>query len=77
MCLDVPVVQATWLPANKYIVGDWSRVSKVVTEGLSLEFAEQDGDNFRKNNITARIEADIAFEVEQPDAVIYGDFTAV
>jgi HK97 family phage major capsid protein len=74
----VQVLKASsWLPANKYYVGDWSRVSKVVTEGLGLEFSETEGSNFVNNNITARIEAQVGFAVEQPAAVIYGDFTAV
>lgn len=74
----VQVLKASsWLPANKYYVGDWSRVSKVVTEGLGLEFSETEGSNFVNNNITARIEAQVGFAVEQPSAVIYGDFTAV
>lgn len=68
---------SSWLPANKYYVGDWSRVSKITTEGLSLEFSETEGSNFVNNNITARIEAQVACEVEQPAALIYGDFTAV
>lgn len=73
----IPVVKANWLTANKYFVGDWSRVKKVTTEGLGLEFSESDEDNFRKNNITARIEAQVALAIEQPLAIIYGDFTAV
>jgi len=74
----VQVMKASsWLPANKYYVADWSRVSKVSTEGLSLEFSETEGSNFVNNNITARIEAQVGFAVEQPNAVIYGDFTAV
>jgi HK97 family phage major capsid protein len=74
----VQVLKASnWLPANKYYVGDWSRVSKVTTEGLSLEFSETEGSNFVNNNITARIEAQVGFVVEQPAAIIYGDFTAV
>ncbi len=72
-----PVVKANWLAANKYYVGDWSTVSKVVTEGLSVEFSESDEDNFRKNNITARIEAQVGLAIHRPDSVIYGDFTAV
>lgn len=72
----VQVLKATWLPANKYYVGDWSRVNKVNTEGLSLEFSEVEGTNFVKNNITARIESQTALAVEQPLALIYGDFTA-
>jgi HK97 family phage major capsid protein len=72
----IPVYKATWLASNKYFVGDWSRVNKVVTQGLSLEFSEQEGTNFVKNNITARIESQTALAVEQPAAIIYGDFTA-
>lgn len=73
----IPIYQATWLTANKYFVGDWTRVNKIVTEGLSLEFSEVEGTNFVKNNITARIEAQVALAVEQPLALVYGDFTAV
>lgn len=73
----IPLVKATWIAANKYFVGDWSRISKVTTEGLSLEFSETEGTNFTTNNITARIEAQVALAVEQPAALIFGDFTAV
>jgi HK97 family phage major capsid protein len=72
----VQVLKATWLAANKYFVGDWTRVNKITTEGLSLEFSETEGTNFVKNNITARIEAQVALAVEQPLALVYGDFTA-
>jgi hypothetical protein len=71
------VLKATWLSANKYFVGDWSRVNKINTEGLSLEFSDVEGDNFTKNNITARIESQTALAVEQPLALVFGDFTAV
>jgi len=73
----IPLVKANWLAANKYYVGDWSRVNKIVTEGLSLEFSETEGTNFVTNNITARIEAQVGLAVEQPAAIVYGDFTAV
>jgi HK97 family phage major capsid protein len=72
----IPIFKANWLAANKYYVGDWSRINKIVTEGLSLEFSETEGTNFVTNNITARIEAQVGLAVEQPAAIIYGDFTA-
>lgn len=72
----IPVYKATWLAANKYFVGDWSRVKKVVTQGLGLDFSEEEGTNFVKNEITARIEAQVAVAVEQPAALIFGDFSA-
>ena len=73
----IPLLKANWLAANKYYVGDWSRINKIVTEGLSLEFSETEGSNFVNNNITARIEAQVGLAVEQPAAIIYGDFTSV
>jgi len=73
----IPIFKANWLAANKYYVGDWSRVNKIVTEGLSLEFSETEGTNFVTNNITARIEAQVGLAVEQPAAIVYGDFTAI
>jgi len=72
----IAIYRANWLAANKYYVGDWTRVNKIVTEGLSLEFSEVEGTNFVNNNITARIESQVGLAVEQPAAIIYGDFTA-
>lgn len=72
----LPVYKASWIPADRYIIGDWSFADKVVTEGLGVEFSSEDSDNFRKNNITARAEAQVALAVQRPDAFIFGDFTA-
>jgi HK97 family phage major capsid protein len=73
----IPLVKATWMTANKYFVADWSRINKVTTEGLSLDFSEEEGTNFVKNQVTARIEAQVALAVEDKLAILYGDFTAV
>ncbi len=72
----VPLFKSTFVTSDKYFVGDWTEINRVVTEGLSLEFSEHDEDNFRKNNITARIEAQIGLAIHRPTAIIYGDFTA-
>ena len=72
----IALVKGNWIAANKYIVGDWSRVNKVTTEGITLEFSEVEGTNFVENNITGRVEAQIGLAVEQPAAVIFGDFTS-
>ena len=73
----IPTYKATWMTANKYFVGDWTTLAKIVTEGLSVQFSTEDEDNFRKNAITARIEAQIALAIHRTDAFRYGDFTAV
>lgn len=72
----IPVVKANWVTANEYFVGDFSEVNRVVTEGLSLEFSESDGNNFTTNNITARIEAQIGLAIHRASSIILGDFTA-
>ena len=72
----IPVYKATWVAADKYLVGDWSRITKVVTEGFSFSVSEDDSDNFRKNNITAKVEAQVTCAVEQPAGIVFGDFTA-
>jgi HK97 family phage major capsid protein len=73
----IPVYQATWLSDDDdYYVGDWSRIKQVITEGLSLEFSESDGDNFKQNMISSRIEKQCALAVEQPDAIVFGNLSA-
>lgn len=72
--LGVPVLKADWVAATKYYVADWSMIEKVVTEGLSLEFSDQE--RFSFNEIVARIEAQVALAVKQPASIIIGDTDA-
>ena len=72
----VLVRMANWLPANKYYVGNFERFSQPITEGFTFSVSEDDSDNFRKNNLTAKVEQQLAFAVERPSDIIYGDFTA-
>ena len=74
-CLGIPVFKADWVAATKYYVGDWSMIEKVVTEGLSLSFSDQE--RFSLNEIVARIEAQVALAVKQPASLIIGDTDAV
>jgi HK97 family phage major capsid protein len=73
-CLGIPVFKANWVAATKYYVGDWSMIEKVVTEGLSLEFSDQQ--LFSENDIIARIEAQVGLAVKQPASLIIGDTDA-
>lgn len=73
-CLGIPVFKADWVAATKYYVGDWSMIEKVVTEGLSLSFSDQE--RFSLNEIVARIEAQVALAVKQPASLIIGDTDA-
>lgn len=70
----VPVVKASWIPADKYLMGDWSYAKKVIVDGLAVEFFEQDSDNVQRNLITARVESRTVLGIDRPDAFIFGDF---
>lgn len=71
----IPIYKASWVTADTYIVGDWSLAKKVVTDGLAVEFFEQDSDNVQRNLITARIESRTCLAIDRPDAFILGDIT--
>ena len=77
VCNGLRIIPVAWVPINKYALGDWSYAEKVVSESLNVRFFEQDSDNVRKNNITARVEAQVCFAIYRPDAFIYGDFTNI
>lgn len=71
----IPLIVQNNIAANKSLIGDFSRAAIVQTEGVSLEFFEQDQDNVIKNLITARCEARTGFAILRPDAFIYGTNT--
>ena len=71
----MPVFKASWIPADKYLVGDWNEAKKIVVDGLSVQFYEQDRDNVVTNRITAKAEARVVLGIDRPDAFILGDFS--
>ncbi|WP_395045939.1 phage major capsid protein [Flavobacterium sp.] len=70
----VPVYKASWVPVDKYLMGDWAYAKKIAVDGLAVEFFEQDADNVTKNLITARIEQRVVLGIDRPNAFILGDF---
>jgi HK97 family phage major capsid protein len=69
--VGIPLVAQNNMPANKTLIGDFSKAAIVQAEGMSVQFFEQDSDNVQKNLITARIEAREDIAVFRPDAFIY------
>lgn len=69
-----PVYKASWMPVDKYLMGDWNYAKKVAVDGLAIEFFEQDADNVTKNLITARIEQRTVLGIDNGAAFILGDF---
>lgn len=68
--LGIPIYTATWVGGSEAIVGDWRYFEIVQSEGLSLQFFDQDADNVTYNKITARIEASVGFAVLDPAAFV-------
>lgn len=74
----IPVYKTTAIAANTYIVGDWQLGCQFfIREQPTIEFADQDRDNFIKNLITVRIEGRAALAIYRAEAFVYGTFTGV
>jgi hypothetical protein len=52
----VPVIAASWVTDDKVLIFDNSYLERVEVEGLAIEFSYENGENFQKNLVTARIE---------------------
>lgn len=71
--LGVPVAKTTTLTSGDYVVGDFQMGAELlIQDGMTLQFFEQDGDNVKTNQITARIEETIAAPVYGSDYFIKG-----
>ena len=75
--LGIPVYTAAWVGGSEAIIGDWRFFEIIQSEGLSLQFFDQDGDNARYNKITARIEASVGFAVLDPAAFVVQSLDSV
>jgi hypothetical protein len=74
ICNGVPVYKASWIPEDKFLLGDWNYASRAQTEGLKVQFFEQDSDNVQRNVITARVECYEVLVVDRTQAFVLGDF---
>lgn len=75
----VPLIMSTAVNMNDSFVGDWSaqNLRMLIREGLNIEFAYQDADNFKRNLVTVRIESRVGLEVDEPDALRSVDLSGV
>lgn len=77
MIVGIPVYVASWVGGDTAIIADWKYFEIIQSEGLSLQFFEQDGTNVRENKITVRIEASIGFAMLNPLAFSVLNLTTV
>ena len=69
----VPVISASWVTDDKVLILDNNYVERVEVEGLAIEFSYENGDNFQKNLVTARIECYEDINLMLTTSAIYAD----
>ena len=67
------VFESTFIPEDKVLLGDWSKVKIIQVKGINISFTDTDQDDFIKNLVTARCEARVGLAIERPDAFVFGD----
>ena len=69
----VPVISASWVTDDKVLIVDSSYLERVEVEGLAIEFSYENGENFQKNLVTARIECYEDINLMLTTSAIYAD----
>ena len=71
-----PVLSASWVTNDKALVIDSDYIERVETESLAIEFSYENGTNFQKNLITARIECMEEINLMLNSSAIYASINA-
>jgi hypothetical protein len=69
----VPVIAVDWVLTDKVIVVDNAYFERVEAESMNIQFSYEEGNNFTKNLVTARVECMEAFNLMLPTSGIYAD----
>ena len=67
----VPVISASWVANDKALVIDRDYIERVEVESLAIEFSYENGTNFQKNLVTARIECQEEINLMLASSAIY------
>ncbi len=72
----VPVIPTTAVAADDFFVGDFNMGCQLFDRKMpEIEFSYENGDNFEKDLVSAKIRERVAFIIPRTDAFIYGDIT--
>ncbi len=74
--LGRPVYEVNWLTGGKVIVGDWSKVAIVESEGLSMRQSDSHASQFTSNELTYLLERTENVAIFRTEAFVYGDLDA-
>ena len=67
----VPVISASWVANGTALVIDRDYIERVEVESLAIEFSYENGTNFQKNLVTARIECQEEINLMLNSSAIY------
>jgi HK97 family phage major capsid protein len=70
--MGVPVVAASWATSGQALLMDNDFIERVQVKGLSIELSYENADNFVKNSVTAKIEAQTEISVMLNASVALG-----
>lgn len=68
--LGIPMYPVNWLTGGKIIIGDWTKVGIVESEGLTMRQTDSDGTDFSGNILTFLLERTENLAIFRPDAFI-------
>ncbi len=74
MIAGTPILGASWATAGEFLLWDNDFVERVETESLRVEFSFENGTNFTKNLVTAKVECFEELNILRPNAIIHGEF---
>jgi HK97 family phage major capsid protein len=71
----IPLVPHTAMTSDKFLIGDFSKVTLGQRAGVSVRFYDQNEDDAIKNMVTVVIEERITIVAGRADYLYYGDFS--
>jgi hypothetical protein len=70
----VPILSASWATDDKLLLLDVDYIERVEGESLNITFSYEDGDNWKNNEVSARVECLEVLNILRPDALLLMDF---
>jgi len=71
----IPLIPHNEITSDKFLIGDFSKVTLGQREGVSVRFYDQNEDDAIKNMVTVVIEERVTVVADRVDRLVYGDFS--
>jgi len=71
----IPLIPTNRIASDKFLIGDFSKVTIGQRAGVSVRFYDQNEDDAIKNMVTIVIEERLSIVADRADRLVYGDFS--